>query len=149
MLKVENTGSRIRAYVDGKLLLDVIAEELVHGKAGVTANIPARFQDFRVTAAPETRGQIRENISRRDAELARLREENPQPRLWKKFSTPNFGAGRSVRFGDLDGDGVLDMLIGQNIPRVSGDAHDQISCLTAVTLDGKILWQLGLSDSRH
>jgi len=149
ILKVENTGPHIRAYVDGKLLLEARGEELVHGKAGVTANIPARFQDFQVTASTETREKIRASISGRDAELARLREENPQPKLWKKFSTPKFGAGRSVRFGDLNGDGALDMLIGQNIPRVAGDGHDHISCLTAVTLDGSVLWQLGRPDPRN
>jgi hypothetical protein len=41
------------------------------------------------------------------------------------------------------------MLIAQNIPRVRADAFDQISCLTAVTLDGKVLWQLGRPDSRN
>ena len=43
---------------------------------------------------------------RREAELARLRDSNPRPKLWKKFDTPSFGAGRNVRFGDLDGDGA-------------------------------------------
>ncbi len=37
----------------------------------------------------------------------------------------------------------LDMLIAQNIPRVRGDAFDHISALTAVTLDGRVLWQIG------
>ena len=41
------------------------------------------------------------------------------------------------------------MLIAQNIPRVRGDAFDHISCLTAVTLDGKVLWQIGRPDPRN
>ena len=41
------------------------------------------------------------------------------------------------------------MLFAQNIPRVRGDAFDHISCLTAVTLDGKVLWQLGRPDPRN
>jgi hypothetical protein len=40
------------------------------------------------------------------------------------------------------------MLIAQNIPRI-GDNFVQISCLTAVTLDGKVLWQLGRPDPRN
>ena len=36
----------------------------------------------------------------------------------RQFATPKFGAGRNVRFGDLDGDGTPDMLIAQNIPRI-------------------------------
>ena len=72
-----------------------------------------------------------------------------QPKLWKKFATPRFGAGRNVRFGDLNGDGQLEMLICQNIPRAHQDDFDQIGCLTAVTLDGAILWQSGKPDPRN
>jgi hypothetical protein len=41
------------------------------------------------------------------------------------------------------------MLFAQNIPRVRGDAFDHISALTAVTLDGKVLWQSGRPDPRN
>lgn len=148
-LKVETSGERIRAYVDGKLLLEARDGELVRGKAGVTANIPARFMEFRVSAPDSVINAIQARIARREMELERLRAENPRPVVWKKFSTPGFGAGRNVRFGDLDGDGQADMLIGQNIPRVRGDAFDHLSALTAVTLDGKVLWQLGRPDPRN
>jgi rhamnogalacturonan endolyase len=148
-LKVENLGARIRAFVDGKLVLEASDQEMLKGKAGVLAGTPARFQDFRVTASDSDVAGIRQRIARREAELAKLRDDNPKPKLWKKFDTPKFGAGRNVRFGDLDGDGVPDMLIAQNIPRVRGDAFDQISCLTAVTLDGRVLWQSGRPDPRN
>lgn len=148
-LKVENDGPAIRAYVNGKLVLQASDSELLKGKAGVISAAPARFQDFRVSAPDAKAAEIAARIRNRDAELARLRAENPKPKLWKKFETPVFGAGRNVRFGDLDGDGVPDMLIAQNIPRIRGDAFDQISCLTAVTLDGKILWQKGRPDPRN
>ena len=147
-LRVENEGPRIRAFIDGKLILTADDGELIRGKAGVTANIPARFQDFRVTASDEVKARIDERIARREAELAGLRSRNPRPKLWKQFATPKFGAGRNVRFGDLDGDGAPEMLIAQNIPRI-GDNFIQISCLTAVTLDGKVLWQLGRPDPRN
>jgi hypothetical protein len=149
LLRVENDGPRIRAYVDGKLLLEAEDREILKGKVGVTANVPARFQDFRVSASDPVKARIEERIRSREKELTSLRAANPQPKLWKKFETPRFGAGRNVRFGDLDGDGVLDMLIAQNIPRVGGDGFDHISCLTAVTLDGKVLWQSGQPDPRN
>src|SRR6266545_3176176 len=148
-LKVENDGPRIRAFIDGRPVLEASDSEIVQGKAGISAMTPARFQDFRVTATSVTKAAIEGRIRAREAELAGLRAENPRPGLWKKFETPRFGAGRNVRFGDLDGDGVLDMLIAQNIPRVRGDAFDAISCLTAVTLDGKVLWQSGRPDPRN
>jgi rhamnogalacturonan endolyase len=142
-LRVESEGPRIRASIDGRTVIEASDGEILRGKAGVTANIPARFRDFAVSAPESARAAIAERIRRRDAELETLRAANPRPKLWKKFSTAGFGAGRNVRFGDLDGDGVLDMLVVQNIPRVRGDAFDHISALTAVTLDGKVLWQSG------
>ncbi len=147
-LKVENTGARIRASIDGKLLMEAEDREVLKGKAGVTADIPARFQDFRVTVSDENRRAILSRMRERESQLARLRADNPQPKLWKKFATPGFGTGRNVRLGDLDGDGRLDMLFGQNVQRHPYDmAH--ISCLTAVTLDGKVLWQSGKPNPRN
>ncbi|MFN0123465.1 MAG: hypothetical protein ACKV2V_23430 [Blastocatellia bacterium] len=148
-LRVENTGPRIRAYIDNRLILEASDSEILKGKAGLTANIPARFQDFRVTVAPAVKKQIDDRIAAREAELTKLRAGNPQPKLWRKLDTPIFGAGRNIRFGDLNNDGQLDMLIAQNVPKVRGDAFDHISCLTAMTLDGKILWQTGRPDPRN
>lgn len=148
-LKVENNGPRMRAFIDGKLVLEASDSEILKGKAGVFASTPARFQDFRAFAPDAQVADIQERIRQRETELARLRAGNPKPKLWKKFDTPGFGAGRNVRFGDLDGDGAPDMLIAQNIPRIRGDAFDQISCLTAVTLDGRVLWQQGRPDARN
>jgi hypothetical protein len=141
-LKVENDGPRIRAYVDSKLVLQAEDSELLKGKTGVTSNTPTRFQDFRVTVSDSVLAAIRDRIHRREAELEELRAGNPKPKLWKKFSLGNFGAGRAVAFGDLDGDGKPDLLIAQNV-------ENEISCLTAVTLDGKVLWQVGKPDPRN
>jgi hypothetical protein len=147
-LVVENLGPVIKAYIDGKLVLTASDDELLGGKVGVSANIPARFQDFRVNTTDVVKHQIDERISQREADLVRLRGENAAPKLWKRFDTPRFGAGRNARLGDLDGDGVPEWLIAQNIPRL-GDNFVQISCLTAVTFDGKVLWQLGRPDPRN
>ena len=148
-LKVETEGPRIRAYIDGKLVLKASDSEILKGKVACVTSGPARFQDFQVRTTDAKAKEIAAAIAKRDAEVAALRNDNPKPKLWKQFNTPKFGAGRNVRFGDLDGDGVPDMLIAQNISRVRADAFDQISCLTALTLDGKIIWQQGSPDPRN
>jgi rhamnogalacturonan endolyase len=148
-VRVDNEGPRIRASIDGRQILEANDSEIIKGIAGIMANIPARFQDFSVTATDAVTAAIRRRIAARENELEAMRAANPKPVLWKKFDTPKFGAGRNVRFGDLDGDGRPDMLIAQNIPRVRGDAFDHISCLTAVSLDGKVLWQSGRPDPRN
>jgi rhamnogalacturonan endolyase len=142
-LELNADADRLQAAVDGKQMLDIRDSALASGLAGITANMPARFTSFRVTSSATAASEMRQRIARREADLRRLRSENPQPKLWKKFDTPLFGTGRNVRFGDLDGDGQLDMLFAQNVPKVRGDAFDHISCLTAVTLEGRVLWQQG------
>ena len=94
------------------------------------------------------KSRIDERIARREAELDRLRARTRGPRYGRRSRRRRFGAGRNARFGDLDGDGIPEMLIAQNIPRI-GDNFIQISCLTAVTLDGRVLWQLGRPDPRN
>jgi hypothetical protein len=148
-LRVENDGPRIRCFIDGKLVIEASSDELPLGRAGVAANIPARFRNFRVSASDAAEAKIRERVKQRQVELNLLRAAQPQPKLWKRFKTPQFGAGRNVRIGDLDGDGQLDMLIAQNIPKVRGDAFDHISCLTAINFDGEVLWQIGRPDPRN
>lgn len=147
-LKVETAGPRIRAYIDGKLVLEAEDREILKGKAGVTASTPARYQRFRVTATDKAAAGIQERIRAREAELKRLRAENPQPKLWKKIALGDYGAGRNLRFGDLDGDGKLDILIGQNFARAEYTTA-QLSCLTAITQEGKVLWQVGRANPRN
>ncbi len=148
-LRVENEGMKIRCYVDGKLLVSAEDGELIRGKAGVSALVPARFKDFRVTAGPAARREIEARVRTREAELLALRAENPRPRLWKTFETPKFGCGRNVRFGDLDGDGRPEMLFAQIVAKVDTGNFIEASCLTAVTLDGRVLWQLGRPNPRN
>jgi rhamnogalacturonan endolyase len=148
-LAVQNEGAKITAFIDGKAVMDASDSEIMKGKTGVAASVPARFQKFRVTAPVAAATAIDQRIAARERDLAKLRAGNPKPKLWKKFSVKGFGAGRNIRLGDLDGDGQLDMLIAQNIPRVRGDAFDHISALTAINFDGKILWQTGRPDVRN
>ena len=149
LLRVENEGASVRAFIDGTKVLEIANAIYPGGKIGLSADIPARFQDVLADAPPAASRQIGERISRRSAHLSALQSSNPQPRLWRKFSIDGFGAGSNVRFGDLDGDGEMEMLIAQNIQTVSGDSFDTISCLTAIKLDGKILWQSGKPDPRN
>jgi rhamnogalacturonan endolyase len=145
-LRVENEGDEIRCFVDDKLLIRAADGEIKRGKVGFGANIPAKFSDFQVRVQESTKKGIDERIRNRERELTTLQAMNPKPKLWKKFETPEYGAGRNVRFGDLDGDGMVDLLIGQNIPKTDSDAAVELSCVTAVTLNGTVLWQIGKPD---
>ena len=148
-LEARAEGDRLQGSVDGKVLIDVRDTSLSAGIAGITANMPARFKGFRVTTTAVAADALAGRVKRREAELTALRESYPRPRVWQRFETKGYGTGRNVRFGDLDGDGRLDMLFAQQVPKVRGDAFDQISCLTAVTLEGKVLWQQGRANPKN
>ncbi|MHB9108922.1 MAG: hypothetical protein ACYDCO_17870 [Armatimonadota bacterium] len=63
--------------------------------------------------------------------------------LVSAFATPDFG-GETVRIGDLNGDGAPDLLYTQCI-----FGQRSITCLTAVTLSGEILWQVGAPSEKN
>jgi hypothetical protein len=135
-LKVENDGAKIRCFIDDRPVIAVEDAEIPSGKVGVTATNPARFRDFAVRGRPAPPEPPPPS-------------DLPKPRVWKKFETPGFGCGRNVRFGDLDGDGVLDMLFCQIAAKVDTGNFVEATCLTAVTMDGKVLWQTGKPNPRN
>ena len=101
---------------------------------------------MKVATSPEEKQQLDTRLAKQQRELEELRAANPQPVLWKKIKTEGFGVGRNLRFGDLDGDGQIDVLIGQMVHHGPGDQYSELSCLTAMTFDGKMLWQIGQPD---
>ena len=64
-------------------------------------------------------------------------------KLLKKIDLRNFGTGRQVRFGHLLGNGEYQIVLAQCQKRVNRDAYGTISCLTAIDLDGNVLWRYG------
>jgi hypothetical protein len=102
-----------------------------------------------VTTGADEKQTIDEAIAARQKMEDDLQAANPKPVLWKKFSTTGFGVGRNLRFGDLDGDDQLDVVIGQVRHHGPKDSNSEISCLTAMTFDGKKLWQVGEPDGWH
>jgi len=77
----------------------------------------------------------------------KLQAANPEMVVWKKINTKGFGVGRNLRFGDLNGNKQMDVLIGQVVHHAwPSDSHSELSCLTAMTFDGQILWQTGKPD---
>jgi hypothetical protein len=66
-----------------------------------------------------------------------LAKDPPKPRLLANIDVANFGS-EQLRIGDLDGDGGPDLLLAQ-----SNFANRDVTCLTALTIEGKVLWQMG------
>lgn len=143
-LSVDCNGKKITCYVDGKLLLQAesgLAER--GGKVGITADCPTRFTDVEVMVSAEEAPllQARKEEQRR-REMTEM-SHHSRMKLWKKIDLKNFGTSRQIRFGHLTGTDQWYVVLAQMQKRVSRDAYGFISCLTAIDLEGNILWQLG------
>lgn len=69
------------------------------------------------------------------------------PRLLKQINYGDYGS-KYHRVGDLDGDGMPDLLLVQ--AKAPGGEHKAIiTCLTAINLEGKQLWQVGKPDLKN
>lgn len=145
-LHVNVAGSRIEGNVEG--LGRLVAEDggFHFGKIGLTSDIPAQYLRVQVNSSTTAVSEAETRIAMRVGEQERLQAENPKPLLWKKIATPGFGVGRNLRFGDLNGDGKMEILVPQVIQYGPRDAYAEVGCLTAIDLDGNILWRHGKPD---
>lgn len=142
-LKAVCDGSAVRAFVDGRELLQTDKAAYLHGKIGLSSRMPAQYTDVVVAMEEDAHAEWLRGSGEEALELARLRGEYPQPRLWRTIDLKNFGTARQVRFGHLLGGGELQLVLAQHQKRGHKDAYAHISCLTAITLEGDVLWQLG------
>lgn len=140
------SGDNIVATLDNEITLKAIDSTYRKGKIGLTAKVPTKFYSVKVTTSENSFHKFKHERSEFNKEEKELQSANPKPKLWKKIKTTGFGVGRNLRFGDLNNDGVTDVLIGQVLHHGPKDRNSELSCLTAMTFDGEILWQIGKPD---
>ncbi|HEX2860601.1 MAG TPA: hypothetical protein VHN79_03135, partial [Lacunisphaera sp.] len=145
-VRITTDKGSLRVAFAGGPTLEAADATFLEGRVGLSADVPARFHALTVTSPRAAADAFRAARAASDAAEARLQAANPKPKLWKKIATPAFGTGRNVRFADLNGDGRTDILIGQMRHHGPTDAFSEIRCLTALDLDGNILWQQGIPD---
>ena len=143
-LKVECQGSKVRCFVNGEELLSCEEPGIARGgKIAITATAPAQFTDVAVCVSEGTMADIEAAIIGYEAETGRRRASHPKMKLFKKIDLKDFGTGRQIRFGHLCGGDEWYIVLAQGQRRVRRDDCSHISCLTAIDLDGNILWQRG------
>ena len=143
-LKVECDGRIAKVYVDDQELFRVENDLVARGgKVGITADCPSRFADFKVCVSEKTKQEIDvAELAVKETETEEMKK-HPKMKLWKKIDLKNFGTSRQIRFGHLTGTDEWYVVLAQMQKRICRDAYGFISCLTAIDLEGNVLWQLG------
>lgn len=148
-LCVDCNEGTVSCYVNDKLLIyENVNLSCRGGKVGITADCPTRFTEFFVAVSRAESLAIEMRIHEAYRIESEEMERHPRMKLWKKINFKNFGTGRQIRFGHLTGTKEWFFVLAQAQKRVSRDAYGFISCLTAIDLNGTILWQLG-EPSKH
>ncbi len=142
---VKLKGNLIQAQIND-ISFETLDSTYQKGKIGFTANVPTKFGPVKVTTTEANKKSYNEAKEKFSNLEKRLQSENPKPVLWEKINTEGFGVGRNLRFGDLNDDGIIDVLIGQVLHHGPKDRNSELSCMTAMTFDGKQLWQIGKPD---
>ncbi len=135
--RVELNGPSILCHIDDTLIFSLEDNTFTKGKIGLLANSPCRYYKVSIDIFKEE-------------SVEEFTHNVPNPSLWKKtFFPKGKGAGRSIRFGDLNGDGRLEFVLAQNIRRAMGDNFCTISYMCAYDLDGNILWEIGEPSNKN
>lgn len=142
-LGVTLNGNKVSCFVDGTLLLTYEGELVKGGKIGITADCPTQFTEVLVKVSEDTKRQIEDEVKQAEVEKQLLQEQYPKMKLWKKIDLKDFGTSRQVRFGHLTGTKEWYIVLGQAQKRINRDAYAHVSCITAIDLDGNVLWQRG------
>ncbi|MCK5703279.1 MAG: hypothetical protein KAI29_19090, partial [Cyclobacteriaceae bacterium] len=144
-MQIDIQDSRISCSINE---VTIIAEDSTYaeGKIGLMADVPTKYHQVEVKTSLEELERLIKSREKYAHELDKIRESVPKMKTWKKINTPEFGVGRNLRFGDLNNDGQIDVLIGQVFHYGPRDRNSELSCLTAMTFDGDILWQTGTPD---
>jgi rhamnogalacturonan endolyase len=144
-VRIDAVGTGITAEIGGTQLR---AEDPTFeaGSIALIANAPARFDRVSVRCSRQSLDRYRSERSAWDHSESIAEDSHAKTKLHRKIMTPQFGTDRNLRFGDLNGDGQLDILIGQIVHHGPTDSNSEIGCMTAIQLDGTKLWQLGIPD---
>ena len=145
LVRVTVLGERLVAEIGG-VKLEATDATFSNGCVALLSDVPVRYDDLQVMCSLDEVARIEKASRDWRAEEASASSLQPLPKLWRKIMTPQFGTDRNLRFGDLNGDSHMDILIGQVFHHGPTDSNSELGCLTAIELDGKVLWRLGTPD---
>lgn len=143
-MSISCKGSRVTCKMDEQTLIEYQGVLVARGgKIALTADCPTQFADVDVRVSEDVYEEIQRRIREREEEEERLQAGYPGMKLWKQIDLKDFGSSRQIRFGHLTGTKEWYIVLPQAQKRVDRDSYAHISCITAIDLEGNVLWQRG------
>lgn len=146
IMQVEVNADEITCKVNKSIQLQAKDSIFRKGRIALVSDSPTEFYSVLVTTNSDDYEKYKEDENRFVSVQDSLIADNPKMKVLRKIKLDDFGTGRNVRFGDLNGDGEIDILLGQIVNHGPKDRNSELSCLTAIDLNGKVLWQKGMPD---
>jgi len=134
--------SKVTAILNDSIIMYKEDLPLQTGRIGLISDLPAKFHRVEVKLL---KGEQRKLARRKRQQARRLdlhKSDHPKMVRWKMFETEGFGTNQNIRLGDLNGDGNKEIVfVKPNFLEYT------VGSLSAMNLDGDLLWQFGESGS--
>lgn len=145
-LRITVQNDKIGYSINNSKYTEIADSAFLNGKIGLLSDSPTAFYLVHVKTTENDFEEFKKTEKRFFEIQDSLIAGNPKMVLFKKIDLEDFGTGRNARFGDLNGDGETDVLLGQVVNHGPKDRNSELSCLTAIDLNGNVLWQKGMPD---
>ena len=119
------------------------------GRVGLIADVPARFGPFTIECTPSEAARIDAEKTQSSAAILIKRKRVPHLKLERTIPLHGLVSGKNLRIADVNGDGKPELIVGQHSDAVAAKySMTRLTCLSVLDLDGKLLWQSGVADTK-
>jgi hypothetical protein len=98
-----------------------------------------------VECTPDEGCRVEKESAETEARLEKKRAKFPRMKLERRVPLNGLADYINIQFADIDGDGKLEILAGQSSEKIASQySLTKLTCLTAIDLTGKVIWQAGV-----
>lgn len=134
-------SNNLKVYVDDILYIEDNIE-VFSSKCGVFSKVSCRYTEFVLSMSDIEYDTYLKLKKEEEESIEEKRKKYAPLNLIKKIDLKKYGTGRQIRFAHKP-NGELFFIFAQHQKLIMRDSFAQISSLTAIDLEGNVLWTIG------